>query len=199
MQIQTLCETFVESSCSLHPLKMTRIVLSVLICSTCFACGQTHTSDKPDEGSKAVALKDTNLNKQLLFDISRIVILPIDTVNHRIFKNTIALQLTNPDLQTTDQLLTDCINAHNSKQDNTQRFSEYIDLKNYKRQYVPFTNSKGEKKVYINCFCISDYVNGFDYWKKILVEVDDGGSCFFQLTINLTTKQYEQLYTNGYG
>jgi hypothetical protein len=28
-----------------------------------------------------------------------------------------------------------------------------IDLKKYKRQYIAVTNSKGEKEVWVNCFC----------------------------------------------
>lgn len=107
------------------------------------------------------------------------------------------MDLTNEELCKVERLLIDCINTNNVKQDTTKPFSEFIDLKRYKRQYVAFIDSKGQRKVYVNCFCVDDW--GFDYWKKYLVRVADGGSCFFQLTINLSKLKYEQFTTNGYG
>jgi hypothetical protein len=61
---------------------------------------------------------------------------------------------------------------------------------------VPFIDSKGDKKVYINGFCVLD---DFTYWKQTLVDVADGGSCFFHVTLNLTTNKYEKLFINAYG
>jgi len=161
-----------------------------------FSCQQSNFSKQNSDISKTQSNnKDTILNKQSLIDTSVIAILPIDTANPWVFKNTTPSSLSIEDIQLVDKLLTDCIKAHNIKEDTTKEFSEYIDLKKYKRQYIPFINSKGEKKVYVNCFCISDWV---DYWKTSLVEIDDGGSCFFHITINLDAHKYEQLYTNGY-
>lgn len=172
-------------------------ILPLFYLLTFCACGQNSNSTKTDNIS--VSKSDSSAtfhNTQVCGDTSVIAILPIDTSYHWLFKNVTSLSLTDKDLQTVDNILTKCIKIHNNKQDTTKQFSEYIDLKKYKRQYIPFVNSKGEKKVYINCFCISDW--GFDYWKKSLVQVDDGGSCFFQVTINLTTLEYEQFGTNGY-
>ena len=53
---------------------------------------------------------------------------------------------------------------------------------------------KGEKKVYVNCFCLSG--GNFIEWKKLMHIVDDGGSCFFNVIINLTTIECEQLNVN---
>ncbi len=50
-----------------------------------------------------------------------------------------------------------------------------ISLENYNRQYVAAINAKGEKVVFINCFCEHRATN----WKKVLNEVTDGGNCFF--------------------
>jgi len=172
---------------------------TLLFCFILFSCGQTQVSNQTHDSIKAINLSDANLNKSLLIDTTKIAILPIDTANVWVFKDAVALQLTNRDLQRIDILLTECINANNNKQDTTKRVFEYINLKNYKRQYVPFIDSKGEKKVYINCFCLSDSPDEFNYWKKSLVEVDDGGSCFFHLTVNLSSGQYGQLFINGYG
>jgi hypothetical protein len=176
---------------------MTKLnVLLILFCSQLFACGQNNPSRNRKSINKT---SNTITTAQLSFDTSSIAFLPIDTANPWLFKGATLLNLTNQDLEVIDRLLSDCINVHNSNQDTTKEFSEYIDLKKYKRQYVPFINSNGEKKVYVNCFCISDFANEVDYWKKSLVEVEDGGSCFFHVTINLSSYKYEQLFTNGYG
>lgn len=161
------------------------------------SCGQNSNSRKTDniieaKGISNVILHDTHVWE----DTSVIAILRLDTSYKWLFKNTTSFILTNKDLQNVDKILTSCIKIHDEKQDTTRPFSEYIDLKKYKRQYIAFVNSKGEKKVFINCFCISEW--SFKYWKKSLVQVDDGGSCFFQVTINLNTLGYEQFKTNGY-
>jgi len=165
---------------------------------TLWACVQKRSSKKIDNISAYKESSDDTLyNKQVWGDTSIIAILPIDTGFHWLFENAKPLDLSEKDLQTVDNILSDCIKIHNSRQDTTKQFSEYIDLKKYKRQYIPFVNSKGEKKVYINCFCKSDW--GVANWKKSLVRVYDGGSCFFQVIINLTTFEYENFGTNGYG
>jgi len=137
-----------------------------------------------------------NKNEQLLFDTNKIAILPIDTTNHRLFKNASSTELTKQDLKIIYGLLTACINSHNFNRDTTNTFSKYIHLSKYKLQYVPFIDSKGDKKVYINGFCVLD---DFTYWKQTLVDVADGGSCFFHVTLNLTTNKYEKLFINAYG
>jgi hypothetical protein len=43
-------------------------------------------------------------------------------------------------------------------------------------------NSKGEKEVWINCFCR----DGERDWRKNLVFVKDGGNCYFNLKVNLS-------------
>ena len=177
---------------------MTKLNIIPLFCLlTLCGCGQNSNSKKTDDiNVSKQSSTDTLHNTEGWSDTSVIAILPIDTSYHWLFENTKPLNLTEKDLQTADNILANCIIIHNAKQDTTRQFSEYIDLKKYKRQYIPLVNSKGEKKVYINCFCISDW--GFDNWKKSLVQVDDGGSCFFQLIINLTTLEYEKFGTNGY-
>jgi len=162
---------------------MTKPILGLLIFIGVVSCGQNKSS---------TATK----NEQLLFDTNKIAILPIDTTNHRLFKNTSSTELTKQDLKIIYGLLTACINSHNFNRDTTNTFSKYIHLSKYKLQYVPFIDSKGDKKVYINGFCVLD---DFTYWKQTLVDVADGGSCFFHVTLNLTTNKYEKLFINAYG
>lgn len=169
---------------------MRNLSLALLIFFEAISCRQNKSSNKTP---------DTTAKQQLSFDTSKIAILPIDTSDHWLFKDADPMRLTNQDLKSLDKLFNDCIQTHNSKQDSTKEFNEFIDLRKYKIQYVPFISSKGEKKVYVNAFC-NHYWN-FDStgWKKYLISVNDGGSCFFHLTINLTENKYENFYTNGYG
>ncbi|WP_432673204.1 hypothetical protein [Flavobacterium sp. SM2513] len=76
---------------------------------------------------------------------------------------------------------------------NKYKAYQKISLKNYNRQYAAAINPKGEKVVFINCFCEHRATN----WKKVLNEVDDGGNCFFTLNVNLTLRTAEELDVNG--
>lgn len=68
-----------------------------------------------------------------------------------------------------------------------------INLSSYKRQYFPVINPTGQKEVWVNCFC-----KHFDKdWRKDMLEVRDGGNCYFSLKINLVTKQISQFIVNG--
>jgi len=64
----------------------------------------------------------------------------------------------------------------------------------YYKQLIPIINSKGEKEVWVNCFCTTAEKY---YWKKDIVLVDDGGSCFFNLKINLTKGTVYDFMVNG--
>jgi hypothetical protein len=64
----------------------------------------------------------------------------------------------------------------------------------YYKQLIPINNSKGEKEVWVNCFCDTSEKS---YWKKSIVMVNDGGSCFFQLKINLTKNIVYNFFVNG--
>jgi len=183
---------------------MTKLFIFLFsFCFILFACSPSQ-GNSGHKNHNIDSLKIDNagivLNTKIFYDTSVIAILPIDTATYAyqpLFKDVTSLKLTNRDLQIIDSLLSNCIVAHNSIQDTTKEFSEYIDLKKYRRQYVPFIDSKGKKKVYVNCFCISD--SNFNYWKKELVQVLDGGSCFFNLLIDLTNLRYKNFSTNGYG
>jgi hypothetical protein len=74
-----------------------------------------------------------------------------------------------------------------------------VDIKRYQIQLVPRLNSKGELEVWVNCFCPLFF--SFDWRNRIFSRdmVDDGGSCFFDLIINLHTLQYYHFGMNGMG
>jgi hypothetical protein len=145
-------------------------------------------------------------NEVVQADTTSIAIIPFDTNFYWIFKNAQQAQLNYKDIETIDKLLTQCIVEENEIQrkryhklinqfpNKNFKLSDFIiDLDNYKTQLVPVTNAKGEKEVYINCFCDSWDSD----WKTDLIMVDDGGNCFFQLKINISQKKYYDLMVNG--
>jgi hypothetical protein len=149
---------------------------------------------------------NTNEQKKHIVDTSVFVIIPFDTTKYWVFKDSKPTELTNVDLQKIETILNKFISEYNPNQENKfkeikDKHPEYnlnkknftIDLTRYKRQYVAGLNSKGQKEVWINCFCDTWSLN----WKKELIMVKDGGNCFFNLKINLTTDQYYDLIVNG--
>ncbi len=69
-------------------------------------------------------------------------------------------------------------------------------LKKYYRQYVVYLNEKNEKCVYINAMCNVDIIPN---WKNELLDTSDGGSCYWNLKINLSKRIYQNLIINGQG
>lgn len=93
-----------------------------------------------------------------------------------------AATLTSEELQVIDSfLLAGVTNFNNLLGEQT------IDLvqDDYKKQLVAISNNKGEKEVWVNCFC-----NPYDNWRTDVISVDDGGSCYFSFKINLTLHKY---------
>ncbi len=84
------------------------------------------------------------------------------------------------------------------KVDSSNRHSNSIYFINnsarYFKQFITTINSKGEKEVWVNCFC--DLVFAHD-WKNQIVSVMDGGSCFFQFKVNLTKGIIYDFAING--
>ncbi|MFT3934427.1 MAG: hypothetical protein QM726_12470 [Chitinophagaceae bacterium] len=152
------------------------------------ACGQTSSSS------------NTNNNiipERISFDTSNIAIIQFDTSVHWLFDSTSKPSgLTQSDILEIDSLFDKSITDYNAKVNEAAKKYYAIDLtkRKYKRQYVCAINKDGQKEVYINCFCDTFQ----DNWKKSLVQVDDGGNCFFNFKINLTTKKYFDFFVNGY-
>ncbi len=169
-----------------------KLIFTIIILTICLAsCRQKNTENKNQE----------NATNTILVDTSIFVVLPFNT--SQIGKPT---DLTAGDLLKIESILNRCISDYNPEQE--KRFQEIndkhpeykldkkhfiIDLTQYKRQYLPTINSKGEKEVWVNCFC--------GQWDKTSrtnpVIVMDGGNCFFNLKINLTTGQYYEFMVNG--
>jgi len=135
-------------------------------------------------------------NKQkLAFDTSTTTIIAFKNIgNWSIFNRYKATTLTQSDLTLIQTLLQKAINDYNDSRDSLHA-GQRIDLTthHYKKQIIAATNSKGEKEVWINFLCKTE-----DFpWKTTVMEVDDGGSCFFNLKINLTLKKTYDFAVNG--
>lgn len=74
-----------------------------------------------------------------------------------------------------------------------QKYPFVIELERYYRQYIAIENDRGEKELWVNCFCAF----GSTAWRDTVVFVKDGGNCFFNVKVNLTTVTYEAFTVNG--
>jgi len=140
-------------------------------------------------------------------DKSIIAILPFDTALFEVFEKGKPTNLTDSELVDIERLIRKCINEYNPEQEiqyqefksnfpdsEIEKSNFVIELSKYKRQYIAVTNIKGEKEVWVNCFC-----GTWDRdWKKNLIFVLDGGNCYFNLKINLTTGKYYEFMVNGH-
>lgn len=140
------------------------------------------------------------IQEKLNYDTSKIAIIPFEKNMYWPFdsSNYSAFNLTQQDISDLEKIFIKSVADFNSKlQDSSAKFFFTINLKNdYKRQYVSVVNNSNEKIVFVNCFC-GYYQN--KNWKLSLEHVNDGGSCYFHFTINLTTKKYSHFAVNGYG
>jgi hypothetical protein len=177
------------------PIKTIKMINKLLVVGIVFifyGCASTDSRVGRKVDSKENAKQNTSI----------IAVFPLGENEKDIFKDAKEnADLTITDLKQIDSVLHTCIADYNAKQEQNSdlRFKKdksvyWIDLKNYKRQYIAVINRKGEKEVWINCFC--DSFNDPN-WKTYIINVDDGGNCFFNLKINLTAGNYYDLFVNG--
>ena len=76
----------------------------------------------------------------------------------------------------------------NAEPEHTRIWQELAD---YKRQYVGIVQD-GQPSIYTNFFCAE-----FDNWEDTLVDVDDGGDCFFQVQYSVEQDQFFDLQVHG--
>jgi hypothetical protein len=177
---------------------MTRQLKSLIFILIIFLtnCGQTNTEIKNHE----------KLVNTVKIDTSVIAILLFDSTLDCGFNSGKSVDLTTEDLLEIETILKRSIEEYNPEQERqfkeiNDKHPEYkldkknfiIDLPRYKRQYIAIINSKGEKEVWINCFC--GKLDKFSRTNPVIIM--DGGNCFFNLKINLTTGLYYDLIVNG--
>lgn len=139
---------------------------------------------------KAPGLPTTEVNTDLNYTV-----IDFDTTLHWVFdKPMTAAELSEEELKTTEQLLAAAVDEWNKSLDSTTSGFTIAALNGYKRQFVPVVNARGEKEVWVNCFCSKP---NSEQWREEIVVVDDGGSCYFNVKINLTTQSSYDLAVNG--
>lgn len=139
-------------------------------------------------------------------DTLSIAFIPFKPHYTRIFQDAEPTELTKTEINQIEKILNKELNEYNSAQkmlyykdvedlkDIELDISDYIiSLEKYKRQYIAVLNKKGEKEVWVNCFCDTWDEN----WRKELIVVNDGGNCYFQLKINLSKMKLYGFRVNG--
>jgi hypothetical protein len=145
-------------------------------------------------------LKHNNtVQEKLNYDTSKIAIIPFTNSLYWLFDSLRyhSSNLTQEDILEIEKIFNESVSDNNSKllSEETKKYFT-IDLKKmgYKRQYVCVISDNEEKIIFVNCFCKS--FTGND-WRRFLLQVDDGGRCYFSLKINLTKKKYFDFFVNG--
>ncbi len=165
------------------------MTFSIFSTTSFVACGQIPNKNFADKNS-------IKQSKGLTFDTSKTAIIEFNKKSRWPFDSTFkAAALTQNELNLVDSLLLACVTNYNNSLDKDHK-QWSIDLKkrNYRKQLIVVTNKNGQKEVWVNCFC---YTWGSDKWKTEILGVDDGGNCYFNFKINLTTKKYFDLGVNG--
>jgi hypothetical protein len=132
----------------------------------------------------------------LRFDTTKTAILELKKSRAWLFDSTYKpANLTQNDLLIIDSFLIRSVNDFNSWQKkNNADHPWMIDLKSgYRKQLITVTNKKGEKEVWVNCFCDSFGTS----WKSEILVVEDGATCYFNFKINLTTGTYYDFMVNS--
>jgi len=141
-------------------------------------------------------------------DESEYTILPFSENENYFFKNAKPATLSNEELILIEKLFqkmriefnerqAKAIAKYNQEKPNNYQLKKTdfeLKTEGFKRQYLPVLNQKGEKEVWINFFC-HDFDD--DIWKTSILNVADGGNCYYNLKINLATKEVYHLRING--
>jgi len=181
---------------------MHNIIFALLMLSA-FVCGKNET---PSEKEKKVVQKEMkygekkeskNKNDTVITSPGlkpNQVILPIpSSVLWACGKNSKAYEPGEDDIMAAEEILQACFSKESS---GTRNPFFGRKLENYHRQFAGVRLENGDKVIWINCFCYVD--NEFiRKWKEQFIMVDDGGNCFFNVKVNLNTKQYYDLMVNG--
>ena len=159
-----------------------------------------------------VLLNLTVVNAQVKLDTSNYTVINNNTMHSTTLEKGYKFaDLTEIEISQLEVILTKSIDNYNSteikycdsvNQKITRRNRKIhphliVDISKYKMQFIVTISPKGEKTVWANCFCSSANDVAFKNWRQDIVIVSDGGQCFFNLDINLTTKEFTTLSVNG--
>jgi hypothetical protein len=127
-------------------------------------------------------------------DFDNVVRFDYSEIEHKhIFKSGKPVTLNDSEISDTIDVLKKAVIENNSK---AKKERSVASADNYNLQFVSVVNDQKQKIIWINALCRNS--NSYDdKWKKSIIRVKDGGSCYFNLYINLTEKSYENFIVNG--
>lgn len=154
---------------------------------------------------------------KLKFDSTKIVIFSLDTTTINEEKNVelsymknngSPISLTQDEVDLVELRLGETLNKIN--EDRRIEFEAYkqwfpsdtltvqkfflVTLNDYNRQYVPYKSKEGERHVLVNFFCSRERL---EFAKSNIIMPSGGGSCYFNVTINLSKGIYQDLSVNA--
>jgi hypothetical protein len=139
-------------------------------------------------------VKQPEQQTMIMGDTTDYTVISFDSTMQWVFdKPVVAAEISEQEIVEAERLLRSAVDEWNNSLDGTHAGLRIRPLQEYRRQFVAVTNAKGEKEVWVNCFCDKDNSN----WQYDIVVVDDGGSCYFNVQLNLTTKTSFDLMVNG--
>jgi len=106
------------------------------------------------------------------------------------FQDSYPAKLSEKEIASVKNFLREAVNAYNTEQ---RKDFAIGNLAEYKFQFIAFFNEKGGKEVWVNGLC-SDFERD---WRSEIIQVKDGGSCYFNLYVNLTKQSFNRFRVNG--
>ncbi|MBE2218091.1 MAG: hypothetical protein IAE90_07810 [Ignavibacteria bacterium] len=164
-------------------------ILFALLMLSAFVCGGKNDTSSNKENIK---YKDTFVTSPGVKPNR--VLLPLPESMLWVFgRNSSRFDPGEDDIAAAEEILQACFSKESS---GTRNPFFTRKLENYHRQFAGVILENGDKVIWINCFCYVDN-EYFRRWKEQFVMVDGGGNCFFNVKVNLNTKQYYELMVNG--
>lgn len=144
--------------------------------------------------SKTLTTNDFPNKSSITNDFPKVVSFEYSSTEHQhIFKSGKPVTINNSATSDTIYVLSKAVVEYNSKAKKERSLSA---TDNYNLQLVPILNEENQTEVWVNALCRNSNSDD-DQWKKSIIRVKDGGSCYFNLYINLTKKTYEKFMVNG--
>jgi len=163
---------------------------AILIGLVCFPLFKLHES-------KSQVIQRNWSTAAVFTDTTRYAVLKLDSIPNYIFdKNYKPAPLSDAEIIQLEKLISKKVAEINKEERRGGHFKfDYVgNPRKYYKQFIAVVNLKGEKEVWVNCLCDIDNIS---YFKKDIVLVLDGGSCYFNLKINLTKNTVYDLMING--
>lgn len=115
-------------------------------------------------------------------------ILSLDTSRYTIIIKDTLVSVKNEEIERIHSLCKTIIDSLNNQNNQIK-----IDVTRYKFQIIPLKSSLGQSTFWVNAFCSDENFT----WKTEILGVEDGGNCYFNSHVNLTTSIYYDLIVNG--